>query len=103
MSYVNGLDHVKRRPKITRLTGAEAIKKLNTIAEEADRLIANALGQAKHFEQIANEVADENRNLLRECERLTAENRDLRAQLARATSDLERARKRAKAARVQPE
>lgn len=96
MSYVNGLKHVKRRPKITRLTGAEAIAKLNTIAEEADRLIANALGQAKHFEQIANEVADENATLRNEV-------RDLRAKLDRATSDLDRARKRAKAARVQPE
>ena len=93
MSYINKLDHVKRRPAVVRLTGAEAIERLNEITDAANARIANALGQARHFEQIANEVAAENRELLNEVKRLTAEVRDLRAQL-------DRARKRARAARV---
>lgn len=93
MSYINGLKHVKRRPAVVRLTGAEAIKKLNEITEAANKKIAAHEGRARHFEKIATEVANENRDLLRECERLTAENRELRAQL-------DRARKRARAARV---
>ena len=100
MSYVNGLDHVKRRPSVVRLTGEQAIAKLNTIAQEADHLIANALGQARHFEQIATDLADENRQLLAEAERLMAENRELRGRLKAAEADLAKARKRVKAARV---
>ena len=97
MSYVNGLDHVKRRPSVVRLTGKEAIEKLNEITDAANVKIANALGQARHFEQIAADLAEENRQLLAEAERLTAENRNLRARLKATEADLAKARKRLRA------
>ena len=100
MSYINGLDHVERRPSVVRLTGKEAIEKLNEITDAANVKIANALGQARHFEQIATDLAEENRQLLAEAERLMAENRELRARLKMAEADLAKARKRVKAARV---
>lgn len=73
MSYVRGLDFVKRRESFEYLTPAEAILKANTIAAEADKVIAQWKGQADHYESIARSEAAEVARLRKRVAELEAE------------------------------
>lgn len=76
MSYVNGLKLQRRRHPVQRKTGPEAVRELNTIVDQANARIAQALGQAAHFEQVARDAAAE-------IDRLEEKVAGLEAELAR--------------------
>lgn len=87
MSYVNGLKLKPRRHPVQHKTGPEAIRELNTIVDQANARIAQALGQAGHFEAVAREAAAE-------LERLQAALDETRQEAARLRADNEKLRRK---------
>ena len=63
MSYIKELEYKKRRHPKKQITGKEAIARLNQITDEANAAIARAIGEARHWQQVASGLADENARL----------------------------------------